>query len=362
MFSSCLGAITGDQNALSFNRARKVCAILVDGLGAHNLKAAGGHAPFLNQALAKSKPISCGFPTTTVSSITSFATGLSAGAHGLVGYKVFDRQNQRSANLLTGWDNLQNPLEWQPNQTISELAMQRGVATYVIGPAEYEGSGFSKATMRDANYRAAKTISDRAHAARKLLQEKADCLIYLYIPELDQTAHAFGVESSNWLAKLEEVDSAVRALTHNLDRDSAVCLTADHGIVDIPHSSQLYLDEVKLPDSLLLDVGGDPRVNFLYLSDQTDSAIYEVTEKLQNWVGDHALVLTKEKVIQSPLYSNLTSQAIERLPDLMVLATKKVALYHRDFARPKSLKMIGQHGALSPEELAIPLLGWGQFE
>jgi hypothetical protein len=49
------------------------------------------------------------------------------------------------------------------------------------------------------------------------------------------------------------------------------------------------------------------------------------------------------------------------MPDLFLIANGETALYHRDFAKPKSLKMIGQHGALSDDELLVPLLKFGAY-
>ena len=359
VFASCLGSITGIDNRLSFARSKRVCAILVDGLGAANLRAAAGHAPYLNSALSASKPISCGFPSTTATSITSFATGLTAGQHGFVGYKVFDRVNQQPANLLTGWGVEQNASLWQPQQTISEKSAASGVVTYVVGPAEYAGSGFTEATMRKAQYVGAKTVSDRVDRALCLLNGKDDCLVYLYVPELDQAAHAYGSDSSIWLQKIEELDSQVRRFTKSLPKEASVCLTADHGIIDVSHDQQIYLDELISDTGKLLDVGGDPRVNFLYLADSQEAP--SLASQLNDSLNNRAVALTRQQIIEQNWYLGLTETAIDRLPEVMVLATKTTAIYHREFAKPKSLQMIGQHGGLSAQELQIPLLGWGNF-
>lgn len=359
MFASALGSITGEDNRLRFRATHRSCVVLVDGLGAANLKAAAGHAPFLNSALAKSKPISCGFPSTTATSITSFATGLSAGVHGLIGYQAFDRLNGKPANLLTGWSETQRPEVWQAEQTISQKAVSRGIAAYVVGPPEYEGSGFSNATMREVSYVGAKIIAQRFERALWLLNQSDDCLVYLYVPELDQTAHAYGSSSAQWLERIEELDSEVRKFATVLPKGSAVTLTADHGIVDVPHSGHIYLDEVLASAPEVISVGGDPRVNFVYLSDS--QALASTKKLLEDYVGDFALVLDCDEVANSPLYPGLTESSLSRLPELMVLARKRVALYHRGFAKQQSLKMIGQHGSLSHEELTIPLLGWGDY-
>jgi hypothetical protein len=41
------------------------------------------------------------------------------------------------------------------------------------------------------------------------------------------------------------------------------------------------------------------------------------------------------------------------------MAKKEVALYHRAFAKKKSLEMIGHHGSISQQEMSIPLIALG---
>jgi len=360
VFASALGAISGVDNRLNFRPARRVICVLVDGLGSQNLKAAAGHAPFLNQAMARTKPISCGFPTTTATSITSFGTGVSAGVHGLVGYKLFDRTAQVAFNLLNGWDSVRTPEAWQTQQTVSERAINAGVGSFFIGPKAYEGSEFTRATMRGAKYLPAKGIDDRFEAAARLLRtEKSDFLAYLYVPELDQTAHALGVASGKWLQDLEDLDASVRNLAAALGKHDALLVTADHGVLDVPANQHIYLDEFGLDWSRVANVSGDPRVNFVYLHDANEAE--PVASELQIGLGDRALALTKAQVVAAGWYPNITDATLRRLPEVFALATKNVALYHREYAPAASLNMIGQHGALSSVELSVPLLGWGAF-
>ena len=360
VFASALGAISGVDNRLNFRPARRVICVLVDGLGSQNLKAAAGHAPFLNQAMARTKPISCGFPTTTATSITSFGTGVSAGVHGLVGYKLFDRTDQVAFNLLNGWDSVRTPEAWQTQQTVSERAINAGVGSFFIGPKAYEGSEFTRATMRGAKYLPAKGIDDRFEAAARLLRtEKSDFLAYLYVPELDQTAHAIGVASGKWLQDLEDLDASVRNLAAALGKQDALLVTADHGVLDVPANQHIYLDEFGLDWSRVADVSGDPRVNFIYLHDANEAE--QVASELQIGLGDKALALTRAQVVAAGWYPNITDATLRRLPEVFALATKNVALYHREYAPAASLNMIGQHGALSSAELSVPLLGWGAF-
>ena len=356
VFISALGSITGSNNRLGLPRVNSSVVVLVDGLGSANLRYRAGHAPFLAKRLVTDGSIAVGFPSTTVVSLASFSTGVKAGEHGLVGYQIFDREQGRNVNLLTGLANEQEAISYQPVKTVSEAAKEASVDCFFIGPDEYEGSGFTHATMRGARYVPAKTFEQRVQAAKTILKGNSKSLIYFYVPELDQRAHAYGSKSGEWVEKLEDLDLAMRQLTEYLPNNCGVLLTADHGIVDVSHDRQIYLDEIELPG--LISVGGDPRVLFLYF----DGDVQESTiNLLATFLGKRAYVATKDAIIEAGWYGETTDTARGRMPDLFLIANGETALYHRDCAKPKSLKMIGQHGALSDDELLVPLLKFGAY-
>lgn len=361
MFVSALGSITGLDNRLKLPRANSACVVLVDGLGSSNLKANSGHAPFLAKRLEVDGSTHCGFPSTTAASITSFGTGLSAGSHGIIGYQVQDPETGKVLNLLTGWGAGIHPQIWQPNKTVNEMAAESGVRSFVVGPSEYDGSGFSVASMRGAQYIAAKSFDDRIASALKVLSAKQQTLVYLYFPELDQRAHAFGVDSQNWREKLEDLDAAIRTLTLGLPKNAGLLLTADHGVIDVPRDKHIYLDEYKEQLIGLTAVGGDPRVLFLYFEGLSSVDAEIRAAQLNETLGGAVSVHTKDELIKSGWYGEVSSDASDRMPELFLITIGTWALYHRDFAKPKSLNMIGQHGSISPEELTVPLLRFGAF-
>ncbi len=362
VFVSSLGSITGKDNRLALPRARRVCTVLVDGLGSENIRNAGGHARFLNETLAAQRSITCGFPSTTATSISSFATGLMAGEHGLVGYQIMNPEDRKPLNLLTGWSATVDPLKWQPNETVSERAFTAGVACYVIGPKEYQDSGFSRATMRTSTYLVEKSIPERFERARQLLHGNADALIYLYVPELDQAAHAFGSQSVQWLAQIEVLDAALRTAVHSMPKGAGLALTADHGIVDVASNRHIFLDEYEHLLSGLELSAGEPRVGYLYFEPEPKRDFKMLALELQGAIGSSVLVCEVSALIEAGWYGKRVSEpARARLPEICVVSLSDVAVYDRRFAKPKSLNMIGQHGSISPRELSIPLLGFGAF-
>jgi len=351
---SALMSVSGETNSLGLPARRSVCVILVDGLGSSNLKSAAGHARFLNSQ--QSDSATCWFPATTSTSITSFATATNPWENGFLGYQVFNKATQAAMNLLSGWKDYSEGENYQEAATIAEIASSRGVGFHTVAPSAYERSGFTGATMRGSGFHGVDRIADRFSEAQKLLVQPEAKVIYLYIPELDQLAHAKGSESSPWLNQLEDLDALVRGFVSGIPKGSGVILTADHGVVDVPKESHVYLDEF-MPKSEFKFVGGDTRSLYLYFEDAVDRKT--ARERLREQLADSCYICTPDDLIAAGYWKPLSPKSENLAPDLLVLARKRVALYHRGFAKVKSLEMIGHHGSITNEELAIPLLKFG---
>jgi predicted AlkP superfamily pyrophosphatase or phosphodiesterase len=325
---------------------------MVDGLGAKNLEASQRYAPFLSSA--SQSTIYSGFPSTTASSITTFATGVSNSEHGLFGYKIFDRSRQESVNLLSGIDKY-SVLDYLKVEPISTEVLCQ---VHAVTLPEYAESGFTRATMHTAQHHFADSISDRIEKAARVA-ETDNSLVYVYVPELDQAAHRFGVASTEWRSLLSELDVQIQRSSSRLADGIGMLVTSDHGIVDVDKQNHIYLDDfVELNDEFV-DVAGDPRVAFLYLQDR--SRVETIRQILAERVAGSAVACTPDELINAGYWQDSLLQDEDLLPDLIVLATAEVAIYHRKFAKANSMKMVGQHGALSQEEISIPLIRLGTY-
>lgn len=354
MFKSGLDSILGLPNPNGFAPKKKVCVVLVDGMGAEQVLARAGHASYLAAAIRLGQTGFSAFPATTSTNIGSFATGLSAGQHGLVGHQVLDRFHDVRLNLLTGWTSETDPLVWQPNATISELARAKGIQTNVIAASEYQNTGYTKATMREATFVAAESISDRFERAQEILSANQNSLSYLYIPELDKYGHRNGWQSAGWSALLEDVDAQVQKLVPKLPKDAAVIVTADHGMVDTAEEMHLVLDNYF--DSSLEWFGGDTRASYVYLNDQTaiDSTITRF-EPLAN-----SIIATKtSELIGKGFFGEVSELARQRLPEIVLFAKGSHTLFHSEYSKKKSFEMIAHHGSVSAAEIRIPLIRIG---
>jgi len=349
---SALASVRGEQNPLSLPERKSVVVLLVDGLGLRNLRTAGAHAAFLNSQ--QSIEASCFYPSTTASSIVSFATGTAPSENNFIGYQVFDRSAGSAMNLLSGWQSQEDAEGFQSMETVSEKAISSGVEFHTVAPAIYRNSGFTAATMRGSSFHGLATIEERFDKARSLLATAESKVVYLYVPELDQVAHSKGCSSTEWLNLLEDVDAQVSKLANALPKNTGLIVTADHGIVDIQKHNHIYLDEY-IDESDLVFVGGDTRGLFIYLEDQ--SKVSETIDRLSSALSDSCYLVTPHDLVEAGFWDPIQNRSLA--PDFVVLARKEVALYHRAFSKRKSLEMVGHHGSISSAEMSIPLITFG---
>src|SRR2546428_2097431 len=236
---SSLGA-AGFANPLEIEPAARVCLLLVDGLGWELLRASPGAAPFLN-SIAR-EPLTVGFPATTAASLSSLATGVPPGEHGLVGYTMALPGYDRAFNTLT-WSlygvgprvelvEELAPESFQPLPTLAERAAAAGMRIHHLGPAFHEWSGLTRAIGRGERFHPADSMEAVTEGALKLLNAPRT-FVFGYHPRLDAAGHVRGVASQAWTDELVAVDHAIRLMAEQLPKDTVLVVTGDHGMVDL---------------------------------------------------------------------------------------------------------------------------------
>ena len=338
--------------------ARSVVLVVVDGLGVLPLRAHAGHARTLSAAMAKKDVAGSVFPTTTAAALTTLLTGVAPGVHGLVGYRVRDPHGDTLVNLLTGWDDDGiDPLQWQKSHTVFEHAEAGGHPAFAIGIPAYEGSGFSRATLRGSRFHMARSAADRVELAWELADANDGAVVYCYLPEVDKAGHRHGIASAEWVAALEDVDAA---LSRPVPDGVGVLVTADHGMIDVPHHRQLVLDAAGGWHEGIRHIGGEPRMLHVYAEPDADQA-----GLLARWRRDlegSADVVSRAEAIDAGLFGPVISDAVrERVGDMLVVARGNVAFYDAEAEDQRGRGMIGQHGALTMEEWRVPFIRMGAF-
>ncbi|MFQ6170609.1 alkaline phosphatase family protein [Oryzobacter sp. R7] len=337
---------------LTFPPARRAVTVLVDGLGHDLLVRRAGHAPFLRSLLPSTVRVPSGFPSTTATSMGSFGTGLAAGAHGLVGYEALVPGEDRLLNELS-WEDGPDPLRWQPHETVFERVDRAGVAVTRVGPAFFDGSGLTNAALRGGRFVAAESLEARVDATLTAARATPRALVHLYWGELDKVGHVFGCDAWQWGDELEAVDRELARLAASLPRDSSLTVTADHGMVDVPLHERV-------------DVADDPRlsagarhVSLEFRAPQVwtePGAAPDVQAAWAEVLGPRADVLLREEAVAAGWFGAVDPVNLARIGDVVVATHGSFAVVDSRRARPELLALIGLHGSLSADEVAVPVV------
>jgi Type I phosphodiesterase / nucleotide pyrophosphatase len=340
------------RNLLDLAPARRSVVVLVDGLGHDLLRQRSGHAPFLRRLLPSAYRLCAGFPSTTATSMGTFGTGLPPGAHGLVGCEVLVPGEDRLVNELS-WENGPDPLVWQPCQTVFERAAAEGLAVTRVGPGFFDGSGLTNAALRGGAFKAAHSLDDRVDSALAAVRASKRALVYLYWGELDKVGHVHGCQSWEWGDELERIDRAIARLVAGVPSDTSVHITADHGMVDAPHALRIDLAHDAELAGGVRHVGGEPRSLQLYCEPGA------VDDVLATWLArldERAWVLSRAEALGHGLFGAVSESVLPRIGDIIVAMRENFAIVDSRTARPKLLALLGLHGSLTPEEMAVPLI------
>lgn len=343
-------ALTGGGPAgLGLPDATRYVFLLVDGMGQENLEQFRHLAPTLSE-MENCHDLTCYVPSTTATSLSCIGTGAVPGRHGVVGY-TFRAPSGRVMNALS-WVNGDDPEVIQPHPTAFESLVAAGVTVSSVGPARFQRSGLTRASLRGPRFipiRDEDDVDERVYKTLKASRSGDASLTYVYERSLDHVGHGEGWQSAAWRSRLMWVDELVGALLDELDPGTALVVTADHGMVDIPDDHRVMVED---EGGLLADVAllaGEPRFRHIYTR-RPD----EVAQRWRRVLGDRAQVVIGDDAVAADLFGPVDVSTRSRFGDVLAITRGDWAIMSR--ATPKELTLVGMHGSLTPCEMRIPLL------
>ncbi|MGV9550238.1 alkaline phosphatase family protein [Streptomyces ardesiacus] len=339
--------------------ADRTCVFLIDGLGWEQLRAHPDDAPFLSSLLGSSRggtgrPITAGYPATTATSLASVGTGLPPGAHGLPGYTVRDPATGALMNQLR-WQPWTEPGPWQPYPTVFGLAHEAGVHAAQVSSPTFAHTPLTKVALSGGEFHGRLSGEDRMDCAAEQLARADHALVYTYYSEVDGAGHRFGVDSDTWRGQLGHVDRLAQRLAEQLPPRSALYVTADHGMVDVPFDEEHRIDfdedwELKAGVALL---GGEGRARHVYAVPGAHSDVLTCWREV---LGEQFWVASRDEAIAAGWFGpRIDDRVYARIGDVVAAARDDVLLIASE-REPKESAMVGNHGSMTPAEQLVPLL------
>jgi hypothetical protein len=178
-------------------------------------------------------------------------------------------------------------------------------------------------------------------------------VVYLYWGEPDKTGHVHGCASFQWGDQLGAVDAAVRALVARLRADTLVVVTADHGMVDVGFERRVDLAHDPELAAGVRHVGGEARAVQLYCR---PGAADDVAATWRARFGATVEVLTRAEAVTAGWFGPVSPRVLARIGDVVTSVHGDLAVVDSRTARPEALRLLGLHGARTPQESLVPLL------
>lgn len=351
--------VPGEADRLGLPESDRTVVLLIDGLGWNLLRRNLDAAPFLNGI--EGRPIRAGFPTTTATSLASFGTGQPSGRHGVTGY-VSDVVEAGGPFNWLRWQRVGDrrdmlgqvvPERIQPSPTAFERATAAGVVATTVLPREFGGSGLTRAALRGGRFVGTVAYGDLLHSTVHAATAGERTLVYCYLSQIDTLGHVYGPGSDPWVAQLTIVDRFVEDLVAHFGPDVNLLVTADHGMVSVDPPHRVDFDKEPTLSGGVVALTGEARCRHVHTE---PGRVPGVLSRWRELLGTRAWVGTRDDVVAAGLLGpDPTPAALRRVGDVVMIARGATAVV-RSEAEPRMSMLAGQHGALTDDELLIPLL------
>ena len=351
--------VPGEPNTLGFDEVQRAVLFLVDGLGWNQLQANPDVAPYLSSM--HGRPLTAGFPATTVSSLASLGTGLPSGQHAMTGYSSFVEEIGSVVNWLAwrpvgeGGDIRDRlvPEVVQPQPTVWERADRAGITTTICTFENFADTGLTRAVLRGGRWGGTYAEGDAIARAAEACDRGHRSLVYVYVSALDLVGHMRGPDSDAWGGQLAIVDRIAAELARRLPAEATLFVTADHGMVHVPDEAKVDADSTPSLLDGVVALAGEPRARYVH------TALGAADDVLATWrdvLGESWRVLRRDDAIAAGLFGPVvTTAARQRIGDVVALSLANGGVVERR-KLPRLSAMPGQHGSVTDDELLVPLL------
>ncbi|MBN2156293.1 MAG: alkaline phosphatase family protein [Candidatus Lokiarchaeota archaeon] len=346
------------------NEMDNIVLITIDGLGYNYFtqNASSLKFPITNYLHAK---ITSVFPSTTAAAMTTIYTGVAPKNHGCLAWFTYLKElgvistipplKRRHYDDLvtTKYIKATDILQFQ-----SIFTKLPNIEGYFVISEKLKDTPYDSVVSQGARSIGFTNFSDSINQIYKILQtdNAKKKFILHYWDGFDAKCHTDGISNSvpHFVDLFTEIHFLFKKITQ-LKKKTAVIVTADHGMVDVPENKVIYLkDHDKLEETLTLPLCGEGRVPFCYVR-----APYK--KQFESYINkefqEYCDLLTMEDLLNMELFglSESHPRFKYRIPDYCLLMKENYILVD-NMLKENRFQLKAVHGGLSDEELYVPLI------
>lgn len=297
------------------------------------------------------------FPSTTGCVLTSLVTAEYPSKHGIWGwYNYFRNKNINYYPLLFSERNSEKSLldfGISPEEIfISKSQLkQLNCETNVLFPNYINDSVYSKFVLNDENRHGYENFDDIVEYMKDICLKNETTYTYLYLPDIDNIEHDYGIDSKKVFDKLIEISDMVEKLSKI--NDLTIVFTADHGQINV--HNDVIMDFNKYNKYFY----SEPTIDFgtasYYVKNEfRDEFIREFNKDFRNKMH----LFNTDEFIKRNLFGldKLNDYSKSGLGEFVSLCKKDYCFINSTDAKEYYQKTLGNHSGLTKDEMIIPLI------
>lgn len=341
---------------------KNIILFIIDGLGYNYLMNADKNS-LMRRYLRKK--ISSVFLATTVTSITSFITGVAPNQHAITGWRMYLKEIGMATELIqfttrSGKIPLDKyGLEIKDFFDTKNIFTRTKVDSYIIYPKDYTYSQFSSAIIQGAtlfSFSNLRGLFSQIQKAIKINNRRK--YIFAYWQAFDPVCHKYGTQSKKTLDHFIEIDRYLEKFVNLMDKiDATLIITADHGLINFNQSEIIKLeDHPELVKMMVVPLCGEARVAYCYVRpDKTKEFEHYIKQHLDNFCW----IYKSHKLVKDGWFGFFQedNKFLDRIGDYVLIMKKNYIIQDQILGEPAMASQFRAcHGGVSKEEMFVPLI------
>ncbi len=324
---------------------KNVVLLIFDGMGINVLNQYKNDTPFLHQKLFQT--ISSVYPPTTTAATTSIHSGLAPIEHGWIGWMQYFKEYDKVIELFRDTDFYEqekiNTNVWKDFLDYEDIYTQIKKANPSIEFTKIFPSWYPNGV---------KSISQMRKKIIYALKNHPKNLILGYWSNPDSTIHKKGLNTPTVLSIMQDINTEMQKLADQIDKETLVIITADHGIID---TEEIFINEIAGFDECFKNPPAmEARSVSFFIKENKKNQFLTLFNR---YFKEDFLLFTHDEYINSGLLG--TGKKHKKIDDFVgdyvaVSHGKRALCYYTK--KEKAIRLMADHAGITKEEMEVPLI------
>lgn len=336
-------------------RYKNIVFVVLDGLGEKLLENASSNFFF---AKNKIDCVTSVYPSTTTAALTTYYSGKPPYETGWIAWSQYFKEYGRAIDMLSHQESYLkedisnakiNVFETLVNyKTIFEQIEEasKNVKAYEIMPL-YSDRRFKRTLI-------ANNIDEMTEHIQNLCENSGEKFIFAYSENPDGLLHTYGTKSKEVQDFIKDTENKIEKMCNNLQDDTIVIISADHGHKDIEKAYSL-LDYPELQECLYMPISLESRTVSFWVKAEMEEIFKERFNKI---FKNEFLLMSREEFLDRNFlgFGNKHPKIEEFLGNYIALSISSSIIKIETFLVDGKPVKKSTHCGLTEEEMAVPVI------